>query len=131
MENPLISRREHQESTICHRHWINTHELPAQRFKRHSYRTCPSTHLRKLIKRIERGNFIEMAELLPESLGHITDEDQPAVPKFKRRPVSDIVEWLQCFGAYIAIVSRKQPTRVIDLLGYQKPYHSGIPGVPR
>ena len=73
----------------------------------------------KLIKWIERGNFIEMAELLPESLGHITDEDQPAVPKSKRRPVSDIVEWLQCFGTYIAIVSRKQPTRVIDLLGYQ------------
>ena len=52
---------------------------------------------KKLIKRIEQGNFIEMAELLPESLGHITDEDQPAVAKSKRRPVSDIVEWLQCF----------------------------------
>ena len=33
--------------------------------------------------------------------------------------VSDIVEWLQCFGIYIAIISRKQPARVIDLLGYQ------------
>ena len=34
----------------------------------------------KLIKWIEQGNFIEMAELLPESLRHIaTDDDQPAV----------------------------------------------------
>ena len=33
--------------------------------------------------------------------------------------VSDIVEWLQYFGIYIAIISRKQPARVIDLLGYQ------------
>ena len=74
----------------------------------------------KLIKRIEQGHFIEMAELLPESLGQTaTDDDQPAAPKPKRRPVSDIVEWLQCFETYIAIVSRKQPTRVIDLLGYQ------------
>ena len=29
------------------------------------------------------------------------------------------MEWLQCFGTYIAIVSRKQPARVLDLLGYQ------------
>ena len=75
----------------------------------------------KLIKRIEQGSFIEMTELLPESLGHlVTDDDQSAVSKPpKRRIVLGIVEWLQCFGTYIAIISRKQPTRVIDLLGYQ------------
>ena len=33
--------------------------------------------------------------------------------------VSDIVEWLQCFGTYIAIISRKQPARVLDLFCYQ------------
>ena len=61
-----------------------------------------------------------MSELLPESLGQITSEDnQSALTKPRRRVVSDIVEWLQCFGTYIAIISRKQPTRVIDLLGYQ------------
>ena len=60
-----------------------------------------------------------MVELLPESLGHFpSNEDHPAV-KPKRRMVSDIVEWLQCFGTYIAIISQKQPARVIDLLGYQ------------
>ena len=33
----------------------------------------------KLVKRVEQGSFIEMAELLPESLGHLTiDDDQPA-----------------------------------------------------
>ena len=74
----------------------------------------------KLVKRVEQGSFIEMAELLPESLGHLTiDDDQPATPKPRRRAISDIVEWLQCFGTYIAIVSRKQPARVLDLLGYQ------------
>ena len=73
----------------------------------------------KLLKRIEQGNFIEMAELLPESLGHLASDDDQHVVKPKRRVISDIVEWLQCFGTYIAIISRKQPTRVIDLLGYQ------------
>ena len=118
----LISRRNSKKSTIYYCYlgrWINIHKLSAQRLKFHIGATLPPIS-GKLIKRIEQGHFIEMAELLPESLGQIaTDDDQPAPPKPKWRPVSDIVEWLQCFGTYIAIVSRKQPTRVIDLLGYQ------------
>ena len=73
----------------------------------------------KLLQRIEQGTFIEMAELLPESLGHLSSDEDRQVVKPKRRMVSDIVEWLQCFGLYIAIISRKQPARVLDLLGYQ------------
>ena len=79
----------------------------------------PPISTKLLKKRIEQGNFIEMAELLPESLGHLASDDDQHVVKPKRRVISDIVEWLQCFGTYIAIISRKQPTRVIDLLGYQ------------
>ena len=79
-ENPPSSQEE------------RAHELSAQRL--HIGPTLPPIS-GKLIKRIEQGNFIEMAELLPESLGHIaTDDNQPAVPNPKRRPVSDIVEWL-------------------------------------
>ena len=37
----------------------------------------------------------------------------------KPRDVTDIVEWLQCFGTYIAIVDHTEPHRVPDLLGYQ------------
>ena len=88
----------------------------------------PSTHLGgglppvpgKLVKRIEEGHFIEMGELLPERLSsHCEDEDQIKSTKPKRRAVTNILEWLQCFGIYIAIVSRKEPHRVLDLLAYQ------------
>ena len=60
-----------------------------------------------------------MAELLPVNLGHLASDDDQHVVKPKRRIILNIVEWLQCFGTYIAIISPKQPTRVIDLLGYQ------------
>ena len=39
----------------------------------------------KLLKRIEQGNFIEMAELLPESLGHLALDDDQHVVKPKRQ----------------------------------------------
>ena len=63
-----------------------------------------------------------MSELLPENLGHATSEEvQLTVTKPRKCVIADIVEWLQCFGTCIAIISQKQPTRVIDLLGYQNP----------
>ena len=60
-----------------------------------------------------------MSELLSESLEHLASDDDQHEVKLKRQVILDIVEWLQCFGTYIAIISRKQPTRVINLLGYQ------------
>ena len=73
----------------------------------------------KLLQRIEQGTFTGMAELLPESLGHLSSDEDRQVVKPKCHMVSDIVKWLQCFGTCIAIISRKQPARVLDLLGYQ------------
>ena len=76
----------------------------------------------KLVKRIEAGYFIEMGELLPERLGAAnvgTDDDGFKAPKPKPRPVTTILEWAQCFGIYVAVLSRTQPERVPDLLAYQ------------
>ena len=75
----------------------------------------------KLVKRIQEGSFVEMAELLPETLSSLeygTNED-PAGQKRKHQEVSNIVDWVQCFGIYIAIISRKEPNRIADLIGYQ------------
>ena len=33
--------------------------------------------------------------------------------------VSDIIDWVQCFAIYMAIISRQKLKRVSDLLGYQ------------
>ena len=60
----------------------------------------------------EAGNFIEMGELLPERLGAAnvsTDDDGFKAPKPKPRPVTTILEWAQCFGIYVAVLSRTQP----------------------
>ena len=34
-------------------------------------------------------------------------------------PVFSITQWLQRFAVYTAVVTRKQPSRVVDLMGYQ------------
>ena len=72
----------------------------------------------RLVARIQEGHFIDMAELVPERLcAWDTPEEKSTTSK--PRDVTDIVEWLQCFGTYIAIVGHTEPQRVPDLLGYQ------------
>ena len=71
----------------------------------------------KLMNKIESGVFVEMAELLPERLGVLgTDDDAKQKPK--KRSLS-ILEWLQCYAVYVAVISKKQPERIPDLMGYQ------------
>ena len=66
-----------------------------------------------------------MAELLPDRLGSggplptsQGEEDRPA-SKSNRRQVTNILEWVQCFNIYIAVISADSPSRIKDLLGYQ------------
>ena len=72
----------------------------------------------KLVKTIEEGHFIDIGELLPEQLSsHCEDKEQIKSKKPKPRAVTNIPEWLQCFGIlYVAIISRKKPHRMLDLL---------------
>ena len=63
-----------------------------------------------------------MAELLPDHLGistSPTNRDEKQTTKLKRRQVTNILEWVQCFGIYTAVLTLKQPNRIQDLLGYQ------------
>ena len=76
----------------------------------------------KLVKQIEAGYFIEMGELLPKGLGAAnigTDDEGFKASKPKPKPVTTILEWAQCFGIYVVVLSRTQPERVPDLLAYQ------------
>ena len=79
----------------------------------------------KLVMKIQAGEFVDMAELLPDQLGSSTsiptsqsEEDKPPT-KPKRKQVTNILEWVQCFNIYIAVISTKSPSHVKDLLGYQ------------
>ena len=72
----------------------------------------------KLVKKIRDGEFLETADLLPERLGADGDND-PVKSSKKRRGVTNILEWVRCFGLYISIIAGSAPERVPDLLSYQ------------
>ena len=74
----------------------------------------------KIVQKVEERHFIELAELLPEHLSsYWENDDQSKSTKSKYKAISSILEWFQCFGIYVAIISRKEPHRVVDLLAYQ------------
>ena len=65
----------------------------------------------RLVQKIQRGDYIDMAELLRDNMelerqqaSHETTSanlglrDQPS-----RREVSDLIPWVQCFGVYAAV----------------------------
>ena len=66
-----------------------------------------------------------MAELLPDRMGINTaplfaeekDDKQPT--KTKRWQVTNILEWVQCYSIYVAVLTAKHPHRIQDLMGYQ------------
>ena len=68
-----------------------------------------------------------MAELLPDRLGvsagpslEVDEERQGKKPK--RRQVMNILEWVQCYGIYMAVLTKKAPDRIQDFAGVPRPY---------
>ena len=74
----------------------------------------------KLICHIQDGHFINMAELLPDNLEatNSTDDDHTTNTKRKHQEVTQIMDWIQCFSTYIAVVSCTKPDCVVDLIAY-------------
>ena len=73
----------------------------------------------KLAKKIEERHYIAMAELFPEHLTSTSKSDDQSKPTRSKRKISNILESVQCFNIYIAVITCKQPNKVVDLLGYQ------------
>ena len=73
----------------------------------------------KLVKRIQDSEFTDMSELTIDCLSMSLPEETCKPSQSRRRPVTSIIEWTQCFTNYIAILTQAQPERTIDLLGYQ------------
>jgi len=74
----------------------------------------------KLVRRIQDGLFVEMGELSPDRLDFqdLLATEQSASSS-KVHEVTDIIDWVQCFSVFTAIIHRSQPDRTPDLLGYQ------------
>ena len=80
----------------------------------------------KLVGRILKGNFIDMAELLRDNLeaerrGVFQDSAGSSSSSHgrTRREVPDLLSWVQCFGLYTAVVGSQHPDRALKLLAYQ------------
>lgn len=75
----------------------------------------------KLVKKIQEGRFVEMAELLADTLisPEYAGDQNPDSNKRKPKEVTNIMDWVQCFGVFMAIISLKEPHRIPDLIGYQ------------
>ena len=57
----------------------------------------------RLVTRIEAGEFLDMAELLPDHRGPATTEPLPK-PSKRCHDVSNILEWIRCFSAYVEVM---------------------------
>lgn len=81
----------------------------------------------KLVKKILKGEFVDMAELLKDNMeaerrrcsteaesmqGHIGQSSG-------RREVPDLMSWLQCFSSYAAVVCSKYPEKAREMWAYQ------------
>ena len=78
----------------------------------------------RLVEKIQSGQFVELAELLPDHIGSLSDNlaldnESKTSSKQSKRQVSTILEWVRCFSLYMAVIALKYPARLPDLLGYQ------------
>ena len=78
----------------------------------------------RLVRRILRGDYVDMSDLMPESMDvemrRAAGEEEPkASAKASRKVVPDIVTWAQCFSFFAAVVSSEYPEKAKDLWAYQ------------
>ena len=84
----------------------------------------------KVVKKIERGEFVDFAELLPkkpgveeQSYSELAKEGIIVVTesrhlKSQKKAIHDISSWMEAFLAFTAIRNRKHPAHTNDLLAY-------------
>ena len=75
----------------------------------------------KLVAKIQRGEFVDMGELLPEFNVGSREEDGASrtdVRPRRSRSVTDILSWLQCYGTYVSVLAPSQPELIPELMAY-------------
>ena len=75
----------------------------------------------KFHNKIIEGHYVDMAELYPEHLEALNaaEEDHSKSLRLKLKDISSILDWIQAFSIYVAVLSKDQPHRVPSLLAYQ------------
>ena len=81
----------------------------------------------KLVEQIQQGEFIDLADLLPDSLRDnelpqelLLDNQHLLIPKrAQKREVRDVISWVDCWTAYSLVLLSGRPDRAVELLKYQ------------
>ena len=76
--------------------------------------------LEKLTRKILNLEFVEMRDLMLETW--LKEEDGRnvlALPKRRNPPVTDILQWLQCFSGMVGVLSKKYASMIPELMGYK------------
>ena len=69
-----------------------------------------------VVQKIRNNEFIELADLLGDNLSEEKSPDKSKDSKRKKRKIANILQWVECFNAYVTILN--QPDRISDLLAY-------------
>ena len=78
-------------------------------------------------QRIIRGEFIDFNTLLPEvmfSTANVTPSSGTTRSTSQTPRINSFSSWLDAWNIYIAIVVAHNPSRALELLGYQRLIHS-------
>ena len=79
----------------------------------------------KLVKKILRGGFVDMADLLKEAERRRYSQEQErghascGLTPYYRREIPDMLSWLHCFSLYTAVITSKYPHKARELWAYQ------------
>ena len=83
---------------------------------------------RKTYDKILRWEFVDMVELQPVGvLDKLSLEPDPhhfvilpglEVAQARKKPIQDLLTWIQCFNIYIAVVAKKHPDMVPEMLAH-------------
>ena len=78
----------------------------------------------KLVRKILELEFVEMAELVPDSWRteeadyQCCSSHNPRIPR--RGPVTNILLWVECYSSLVAVLSSKYPNKIGHFMAYQK-----------
>lgn len=76
----------------------------------------------KLAEQIQRWDFVDMAELLPEYWGVVPGAKLGAealnAKATRKKKVTNILTWVQCFAVYTSVMAAKHPEATPELMAY-------------
>ena len=85
--------------------------------------TASYTLPQKLVKRILELEYVDMADIVPDSWRFQEEEPNRCCHQQKRQrqgPVTDILSWVECYSSLIAVLATKYPTNTPEFMAYLK-----------